>query len=101
MSRLVLRGLVGREGAALFGEQLAGLGPADAPAVLDLSEADIEDGAVAASLVDAIRQAAVRAGSVQLLGPPQVLAHGLYRVGALSGGTIHLVEPRDEIGTSS
>jgi anti-anti-sigma regulatory factor len=101
MSRLVLKGLVGREVAALFTEQLAGLGPADAPITLDLSEADLEDGVVTAALVDGLRQAASRAGSVQLLSPPQVLAHALYRVGALGSGTIHLVEPRFELATSS
>ena len=94
MSRLVLKGLVGREVAALFTEQLAGLGPADAPVTLDLSDADLEDGVVTAALIDGIRQAASRTGSIQLLEAPQALAHGLYRVGALGAGTIHLVEPR-------
>ncbi len=102
MTTLALTGDVDRDIAALFIEQLAGLTTADAPLTLDMAEADVEDAQVCALLIEAIRQAALKVRSVQLIEPPQVLAHGLYRVGALAPGTaIHVVDPRSEIPTSS
>lgn len=102
MSTLRIEGEIEPDVAALFAEQLAQMTKDDAPLTLDLSEADVEDAASCAALIDAIRQAAKRLGGVQLLAPPQVLAHGLYRVGALvEGGVIHVVSPREELGTSS
>lgn len=102
MTTLALKGEVGRDIAALFVEQLASLTTADAPLTLDMCEADVEDAQVTALLIEAIRQAALKVKSVQLLEPPQVLAHGLYRVGALAPGTaIHVIDPRSEIPTSS
>ncbi len=102
MSTFRLEGEVEPDVAALFAEQLAQVTQEDLPLTVDLSEADIEDGRTCATLVDAIRHAAARIGGLQLIEPPQVLAHCLYRVGALpEGGPIHVVGPREEIGTSS
>jgi ABC-type transporter Mla MlaB component len=100
-SHLTLKGTIERDIAALFIEQLSSFSKEDAPLVLDLEEAEIEDASVAAMLVDYLRQTAARVGSVQILRPPQVLAHGLYRIGALGPSSIQLVEPRSELGTSS
>jgi ABC-type transporter Mla MlaB component len=97
---LVLKGQIERDVAALFIEQLAGLGREDAPLTIDMEDADVEDSSVATMLVDYIRETAHRVGAVQIVRPPQIIAHSLYRVGAL-GGAIQLVEPRQEIGTSS
>lgn len=102
MPKLTLEGQVEADVAALFVEQLAGVSKDDVPLTLDMSDAELEDGAVTATLVEAIRAAAERLGSLQILEPPQVLAHCLYRVGALGpASTIHLVEPREELGAAS
>lgn len=102
MSTLRIEGEIEPDVAALFAEQLAQMTKDDAPLTLDLSEADVEDARSCAALVDAIRAAAARLGGLQLVEPPQVLAHTLYRVGALrAGGVIHVVSPREELGTSS
>ncbi len=95
---LTLEGLLDREMAALLVEQLSELGPEDRPVTLDLTLVDLEDAAVTALLVDALRQTARRVGELKLLRPPQVLAHSLYRVGALGKSTLQLVEPRQELG---
>ncbi len=101
-ARLTLKGVVDRDIAALFVEQLATLSREDAPATIDLEEAELEDAAMVATLVDHLRQAAHRIGTIILLRPPQVLAHSLYRIGALGPRAfIQVVEPREEIGTSS
>ena len=68
------------------------------PLVLDLSEAEITEGTACAALTDAIRRAAHRLGEVIIQQAPQVLAHTLYRIGALSPGTIQLIDPREELG---
>lgn len=102
MTTLTLKGVVDADVAALFLEELASLGRSDAPVTIDMRDAELQDATLIGALVDQIRQAAARAGRVQLLEPPQVLAHNLYRVGALEGdSTIQLVDPRDEIGRSS
>ncbi|MCK6550324.1 STAS domain-containing protein [Myxococcota bacterium] len=98
---LTLTGQVERDIAALFLEQLAAMEREDAPVVLDLEEAEVDDASIATMLVDHIRQTAARVGTVRIIRPPQVIAHVLYRIGALQGSTIQLVEPREELGTSS
>jgi anti-anti-sigma regulatory factor len=99
---LSLKGTVDRDIAALFTEQLASLAREDAPVSIDLEEADIEDAALAATLVDHLRQAAHRIGALILVRPPQVIAHSLYRIGALGPrAEIQVIEPREELGRSS
>lgn len=98
---LTLTGLIDRDMAALFGEQLAGLEPSDAPIHIELEDADVEDGVVVTMLVDYLRTTARRVGRVELHHAPQVIAHTLYRVGALSEMPITLIDPREEIGRSS
>jgi hypothetical protein len=95
-----LKGLVERDVAALFIEQLSELEDDDVPIVVDLTEADIEDAVVAAMLVDCIRATARRIGKIQVLRSPQLLAHALYRLNASSEDVL-LVDPRLEIATSS
>jgi hypothetical protein len=98
---LTLKGQVERDVAALFVEQLAGLGKEDAPLILDMREADVEEARVCTMLVDHIRQTAERVGAVQILHAPQILAHALYRIGALGReSSIELIEPREEIGSA-
>jgi ABC-type transporter Mla MlaB component len=97
---LELKGQIERDVAALFIEQLAALGREDAPLTIDMADADVEDASVATMLVDYIRETARRVGSVQIVKAPQVIAHALYRIGAM-GGVIQLIEPRVELGTSS
>ena len=95
MTTLSLKGVVDADVAALFLEELAGLGLMDAPITIDMRETQLRDQTLIGMLVDQIREAAARTGRVQLLEPPQVLAHNLYRVGALDGdATIQLVDPR-------
>jgi len=95
VTTLSLKGVVDADVAALFMEELAGLSMMDAPLTIDMREAKLEDATLIGALVDQIREAAARAGRVQLLEPPQVLAHNLYRVGALDGDSnIQLVDPR-------
>ena len=102
MATLRIEGEVEADVAALFAEQLAQMTREDAPVTLDLSEADVEDAKTCATLVEAIRSTAKRVGGLQVLAPPQVIAHTLYRIGALQeGGVIHVVEPRQELGSSS
>jgi anti-anti-sigma regulatory factor len=96
VTTLSLKGVVDADVAALFLEELASLSTSDAPITIDMRQAELEDATLIGALVDQIRQAALRSGRVQLLEPPQVLAHNLYRVGALEGdSTIQLVDPRE------
>lgn len=102
MATLTLSGTIDPAVAALFAEQLAQAEPDEGPLTVNLRDADIEEATVVAVLTDALRQAAARLGSLQVLEPPQVLAHCLYRVGSLGPtSALHVVEPRHEIGTSS
>lgn len=99
-AELRLTGSVEPEVAALFGEQLALLGEADRPIRLDLSDADVEDAVVTSMLAAQLRELAERLGPIEVRGAPQVVAHTLYRIGALDARLV-LVEPREELGRSS
>lgn len=66
--------------------------------VLDLSQADIDDPVGVVRLAEAIRAASRRFARTRLLRPPQVLAHTLYRVGALEGARLQVEDPREEVG---
>ncbi len=101
MNTITLKGEIEHDIAALFVEQLAALSQEDTPLTIDMSQADIDEAKIVAELVKRIRETAARIGSLTLLEPPQVLAHGLYRVGALGArSNIRLIEPREEIGTA-
>ena len=102
MNPFRVEGLLDRDIAALLIEQLSTLSGEDSVPRVDLSEADIEDAIVMSSLIDALRTTAERLGQLEVFGAPQILAHGLYRVGALGPtAKLRLIEPREEIGTSS
>ena len=98
MNDLKIAGVLDEDLAALFAEQLSGL---EESCAIDLSEADLEDASVTAGLIDIIRTTARRISGLTLIGAPQVLAHGLYRIGAITDDCVTLVDPREEIGTSS
>ena len=98
MSDLKIAGVLDEDLAALFAEQLSEL---EESCAVDLSEADLEDASVTAGLIDIIRTTARRVGGLTLVQAPQVLAHGLYRIGAISADCVTLIEPRNELGTSS
>ena len=68
---------------------------------VELGEVEVTDGRACAALAQALRQAAGRIGEVIIIEPPQALAHTLYRLGSLRSGTLQLIEPREELGTSS
>ncbi len=72
-----LSGLIDGDVAALFGETLAGLQPADAPVLLDLTRARVEDPRIARAVAEAVRQATVRLGQIRLLGAPTALREAL------------------------
>lgn len=102
MNPFRVEGLLDRDIAALLIEQLSTVSGSDELTRIDLSEADLEDAIVVSSLIDALRTTAERLGKLEVFGAPQVLAHGLYRVGALGpNAKLRLIEPREEIGTSS
>ena len=102
MNPFRVEGLLDRDIAALLIEQLSTLTGGEERTRIDLSEADIEDAIVVSSLIEALRTTAERLGHLEVFGAPQVLAHGLYRVGALGpSAKLRLIEPREEIGTSS
>ena len=64
------------------------------PSALELSALTVEDGESMALIISAIR----RMQPICLLAAPQMLAHGLYKIGALSHGGIELVRPRADEG---
>lgn len=68
--------------------------------VLDLGELDIEDGPALARLVSWIRQLAQHR-PLRLDEAPQMLAHTLYKIGALEAGRIVLRAPRMDQGTTA
>jgi hypothetical protein len=54
------------------------------PLVVDLSRLDIEGGETLAATVECLREARAD-GRLIIRGAPQILAHNLYRIGALGG----------------
>ena len=102
MTPFCVSGLIDRDIAALLTEQLSALQPDGDVTTIDLSEADIEDAVVVTALIKLLRETANRLTRLEVVGAPQVIAHGLYRVGALGpNASLKLIDPREEIGTSS
>lgn len=92
---LWVEGELGMEGAEALAQRLAQLPPA--AVTLHLWELDVLEGPPVAAMVSALRELAARAPALVLVGAPQLLAHNLYRVGALQGSrAVTLVEPREE-----
>lgn len=92
--------LLGDRLSALL-ETLEHLPPETRRLELDLAEADLDDDPNAvATLAAALRRSARRLERLRLHRPPQVLAHTLYRVGALTDGRLEILDPRSEIGLS-
>ena len=90
---LSLDGDLGPEALNRLQAGLEGL-PSDAHLHLDLSDCDVDGSEALIEAIDLIRGAARRGVRVTLFQAPQLLAHGLYRIGALP--TLTLVEPREE-----
>ena len=102
MTPLRVEGLIDQDIAALLIEQLSAYTPDDGVLRIDLSEADLEDPVVTTQMVEALRTTANRLQGMEVYGAPQVLAHSLYRIGALGKtAKLRLIEPRQEIGSSS
>ena len=64
------------------------------PSALELSALTVEDGESMALIISAIR----RMQPISVMAAPQMLAHGLYKIGALRSGTIRLIDPREDEG---
>lgn len=64
--------------------------------VLDLGELEIDDGPELARLVTRLRGLVEEHGVVELHACPQLLAHTLYKAGALRSGRIRLISVREE-----
>ena len=67
---------------------------------LDLDGLELEDGEACARMVDLIRCLCSHTRPVSIVAAPQMLAHVLYKIGALHHGQIKLVSPRMEDGVS-
>ena len=101
MTPLCVSGIIDRDIAALLTEQLSAIHPGDL-ATIDFTEADIDDAVVVTTLIKLLRETASRLTRLEVVGAPQTVAHGLYRVGALGpNAKLKLIDPREEIGTSS
>ncbi len=84
-------------------DQVEDLAARVAPAGLDevgLDELDIDDGPALAALVGLLRRWA-EPGPLVLDRAPQMLAHTLYKVGALRSGRLVLQAPRMDEGTTA
>ena len=102
MTPICVSGLIDRDIAALLTEQLSALQPDESITKIDFTEADIEDAVVVTTLIKILRETANRLTRLEVIGAPQTIAHGLYRVGALGpSAKLKLIDPREEIGTSS
>ena len=64
------------------------------PKRIELSALSIEDGESMAHVISIIR----RLQPICLIAAPQMLAHGLYKIGALASGEITLIVPREDEG---
>ncbi len=78
-----------------FRAEIDALGPLPDHLSLQLSGFDIGDGVSAVAAVDAVRRLA-QGRRLVLHNAPQVLAHNLYRVGALEEGNLLVAEMREE-----
>jgi hypothetical protein len=92
---LSISGDLDASGITRFEAEIAALPLLPDPLRLDLSGFDISDGLAAVAAVDAMRGLA-RGRRLVLLGAPQLLAHNLYRVGDLEGGSLVLEATRQD-----
>ncbi len=86
-------GLLDEGQGALFAALLATL-PTQEALELELAGLEVERPAELVTAVAALRQLAQRCGQIRLRAAPQLLAHNLYRIGALA--QIQLLDPRQE-----
>lgn len=92
---LIISGDLDASGITQFEADIAALPLLPDPLRLDLSGFDISDSLAAVAAVDAMRRLA-RGRRLVLQGAPQLLAHNLYRVGDLEGGSVVLEATRQD-----
>lgn len=73
----------------------------EGPLRLDLAELELLDGVAVARAVTGLRALLARHGRLELVEPPQSLAHTLYRVGALEDGRLAVRGWTDEEPTTA
>lgn len=78
-----------------FTAEIAALPPLPALVLLELTDFDIADGMAAVAAVNIVRQLA-HGRRLVVRGAPQMLAHNLYRVGDLEGGSLVLDSMRED-----
>ncbi len=100
---LVIEGaLSGEEARALDDAlQAAEDGAPSGPLRLDLDGLELTDGVAVAIAVTAIRGLLLRRGALTLVAPGQMLAHTLYRVGALEDGRLKVENVQHEEPTTA
>lgn len=99
--RLSVQGVVRAAEAAELARLLATAPVSGAGLELDLDELELEDGVAVAEAVNGLRALAARAGPVRVREAPQMLAHTLYKVGALDRAAIQLLSTRAEEPTTA
>jgi ABC-type transporter Mla MlaB component len=92
---LTVSGELDEAGVPAFMAHMTALPPLPDPLRLELSDFDIADGMAAVAAVNAVRGLAC-GRHVVLCGAPQLLAHNLYRVGDLQGGSLVLEATRED-----
>lgn len=92
---LSLHGELDASGIPAFAAEIAALQPLPGPLLLELGGFDIADSMAAVAAVNAIRHLA-RGRRLVLRAAPQLLAHNLYRVGDLEGGSLVLESMRED-----
>jgi hypothetical protein len=78
-----------------FHAEIDALGPLPECLSLELAGFEIGDGMAAVAAVDAVRRLA-QGRSLVLRNSPQLLAHNLYRIGALEEGNLLVVDMRED-----
>jgi hypothetical protein len=96
--RLCLGGTVTAAGASAWRSAVEAAARAGDGPDLELGELDLDEGVAVAEAVNAVRALAGLWGPLRLHEAPQMLAHTLYKVGAL-GPHLVLVDPRSDEGT--
>lgn len=70
--------------------------PISEPLELNLAEVDIPNGTVMALLTRSLTERLKAGGRVHLVGPPQALAHNLYRTGLLEHAQLSIEDLRSD-----
>lgn len=98
-TRLVLGGVLTAADAASWRVDVLSQAP-ESVDTLDLGELDLDDGEAVVEAVNLVTALRDRHGSLLIREAPQMLAHTLYKVGALNKG-VSLEAPRSDEGTTA